>query len=56
MPISEATGRLIMEGANALQLRDQAQNEGVKDLRSAGLRKVKAGLTSLEEINRVTKD
>lgn len=56
MPVSEAMGRLIMEGANALEIRDQAANEGVEDLRSAGLRKVKAGVTSLEEINRVTKD
>ena len=56
MPVSEAMGRLIMEGANALQIRDQAQEEGVSDLRISGLNKVKAGVTSLEEINRVTKD
>jgi type IV pilus assembly protein PilB len=45
-----------MEGGNALQLADQAALEGVADLRMSGLRKVKAGVTSLEEINRVTKD
>jgi len=56
MPISEALGRLIMEGGNAMQLADQARREGVSDLRQSGLRKVKAGITSLEEINRVTKD
>jgi len=49
-------GRLIMEGGNAIQLGDQARREGVYDLRQSGLRKVKAGVTSLEEINRVTKD
>jgi len=56
MPVSEAMGRLIMDDANAMQIRDQAKAEGIEDLRAAGLRKVKAGITSLEEINRVTKD
>jgi type IV pilus assembly protein PilB len=56
MPVSEAIGRLIMEGGNAIQLADQAKREGVSDLRQSGLRKVRAGITSLEEINRVTKD
>jgi type IV pilus assembly protein PilB len=56
MPVSEAIGRLIMEGGNAIQLADQARREGVYDLRQSGLRKVRAGITSLEEINRVTKD
>ncbi len=56
MPISEAMGRLIMEGGNALQLGDQARAEGILDLRHSGLLKVKAGITSLEEINRVTKE
>ena len=56
MPISEATGRLIMEGGNSIEIRAQANQEGVSDLRKSGLRKVKAGVTSLEELNRVTKD
>lgn len=56
MPISEAIGRLILEGGNALQLAEQARLEGVMDLRESGLRKVKSGITSLEEINRVTRD
>jgi type IV pilus assembly protein PilB len=56
MSISDEMGRLIMEGGNAMQLADQARREGVHDLRSSGLRKVRAGMTSLEEINRVTKD
>ncbi|SDX57781.1 type IV pilus assembly protein PilB [Allochromatium warmingii] len=54
MPISEETTRLILEGGNAIQLADQARREGIADLRASGLRKVKAGITSLEEINRVT--
>ena len=43
-----------MEGGNAMQIADQAAIEGVHDLRRAGLNKVKDGVTSLEEINRVT--
>ena len=37
-----------------MQIADQAASEGVIDLRRAGLNKVKDGVTSLEEINRVT--
>jgi len=54
MEVSETMGRIIMEGGNAMQISDQALSEGVLDLRHAGLNKVKEGLTSLEEINRVT--
>ncbi|MBK1721124.1 type IV-A pilus assembly ATPase PilB [Thiocystis violacea] len=56
MPISEAVTRLILEGGNSMQLADQARLEGIADLRASGLRKVKAGVTSLEELNRVTKE
>ena len=54
MEVSETMGKIIMEGGNALQIQQQAANEGVIDLRRAGLNKVKEGVTSLEEINRVT--
>ena len=53
MPITETMARLIMENCDALMLADQAKKEGIADLRESGLRKVKAGLTSLEELNRV---
>ena len=56
MPVSDAMGRIIMEEGNALQLADQAATEGIATLRESGLRKVRVGLTSLEEINRVTKE
>jgi type IV pilus assembly protein PilB len=56
MPVSEAIGRIIMENGNAMQIADQASKEGVADLRASGLKKVRDGVTSLEEINRVTKD
>jgi type IV pilus assembly protein PilB len=56
MPISEEMGRIIMEGGNSMMLADQAEKEGIDDLRKSGLKKVAAGLTSLEEINRVIKE
>ena len=56
MPVSEEMGRLIMEGGNSMQLEEQARREGVADLRESGLKKVAAGLISLEEVDRVTKD
>jgi type IV pilus assembly protein PilB len=54
MEVSETMGRIIMEGGNAMQIAQQATKEGVIDLRRAGLNKVKEGITSLVEINRVT--
>ena len=56
MPVSEEMGRIIMEGGNAMQLAEQAKKEGVPDLRESGLLKVKNGITSLDELNRVTKE
>lgn len=56
MSVSEEMGRIIMEGGNAIQLADQAKVEGYADLRASGLQKVKNGIISLEEVNRVTKD
>ncbi|MBK8533929.1 MAG: type IV-A pilus assembly ATPase PilB [Candidatus Competibacteraceae bacterium] len=54
MPITEEIGRIIMASGNAIQIADQARKEGVNDLRQSGLNKVRMGLTSLEEVNRVT--
>lgn len=56
MPVSEEMGKIIMSHGNAIELADQAEKEGVSDLRRSGLNKVKLGITSLEELNRVTKD
>jgi type IV pilus assembly protein PilB len=54
MPISEEMRRLIMENRNAMDLADQARREGIRDIRQSALLKVKNGITSMEEINRVT--
>jgi type IV pilus assembly protein PilB len=54
MPVTEAIGRVILAGGNAVQIEEQSLKEGVWTLRRSALQKVKDGVTSLEEINRVT--
>lgn len=54
--ITPALQRLIMENANAIELSEKMREEGYPDLRTSGLLKVVQGVTSLEEVNRVTKD
>ena len=54
MPISEDIQRIILENGNSLDIAAQAEREGVQSLRQSGLKKVQAGLTSLEEILAVT--
>ena len=56
MPISDEMQRIIMKNGTAIDIADQARIEGVSDLRQSGLRKVKAGLTSLEEIESCTNE
>lgn len=56
MTLSEKMRELILEGGNAMQLANQATSEGINDLRASGLNKVRMGVTSLEEIDRVTKE
>ncbi len=52
--VTDPISRIIMEEGNAIQIADAAREEGFPDLRASGLKKVKDGLTSLEEVNRVT--
>ncbi|MEN9892586.1 MAG: hypothetical protein RLY78_2881, partial [Pseudomonadota bacterium] len=54
MPITEAMQRLILSEGTAIDIAEQAGREGVRDLRQAGLVKVRAGVTSLEEVIAVT--
>jgi type IV pilus assembly protein PilB len=56
MTLSENMRALILEGGNAMQLAELAKSEGINDLRASGLNKVRMGITSLEEIDRVTKE
>jgi type IV pilus assembly protein PilB len=56
MAISDEMRQLIMRSANALDIADQSQKEGVKNLRQSGLIKVKQGVTSLEEVEAITNE
>jgi type IV pilus assembly protein PilB len=54
MPITEEIQRIILQEGNAVDIAAQSAAEGIWDLRKSGLAKVKAGLTSLDEINQCT--
>ena len=54
LPVTDAIARIILGSGSAVEIGEQADKEGVWDLRRAGLEKVKNGLTSLEEVNSVT--
>ena len=56
MPITDDMRQLIMRNGSSLDIAEQAQREGVRNLRQSGLVKVKAGITSLEEIEAVTNE
>ena len=56
MPISDEMRQLIMRNGTSLDIADQAQKEGIRNLRQSGLLKVKQGVTSLEEIEAVTNE
>ena len=56
MPMLEDIQKIILQGGNALQIAEVARQAGINDLRASALSKVKHGVTSLAEIDRVTKD
>lgn len=56
MKVTPAISRIIMEEGNAIQIADAGAEEGFNDLRRSGLLKVMQGVTSLQEVNRVTSD
>jgi len=56
MPMSEEIQAIVLAGGNAMDIASAAEKAGVRDLRKSALWKVRQGVTSLAEINRVTKD
>ena len=54
--ITPALQRIIMEEGNSIEIAAQARKDGFNDLRASGLLKAMQGVTSLEEVNRVTKE
>lgn len=56
LPMTKALGQLIMSGGNSLEILKMAQAEGMLTIFESGLEKVKHGITTIEEVNRVTVD
>lgn len=56
MKVSPAISEIIMEDGNAIEIKKVAIQEGFRDLRRSGLMKAMQGVTSLQEVNRVTID
>jgi len=56
MPMTDEIQAIVLAGGNIQQLNEAAQRAGVRDLRQSALLKARNGVTSLAEINRVTKD
>ena len=56
MPLNEDIARIVLGGGNAIQIGEAARSSGIPDLRRSALMKAKAGMISLAEMNRVTKD
>ena len=54
MPVSDEIQRIILQDGNAVDIAVQSAAEGIWDLRKSGLAKVKAGITSLDEVNQCT--
>lgn len=50
MPISPAIDKMIVEGSSTVDIKEQAVTEGMISLRTAGLDKIKKGITTLEEV------
>ncbi|HEV3410768.1 MAG TPA: ATPase, T2SS/T4P/T4SS family, partial [Chthoniobacterales bacterium] len=54
LPVTEAIRRLIIKRASAAVVKNQAVSEGMKTLRMVGIDKALEGVTTLEEVWRVT--
>ena len=56
MPISASLQQLILQDGDAIRIKTQAQQEGMRSLREAGWRKVLQGMTSVHEVLALTPD
>ena len=56
MKVTPAISKIIMSEGNAIEIAEASKEAGFANLRKSGLKKVKAGLTSIQEIMRVTSD
>lgn len=56
MPMSKEMQNIVLNNGSAIDIKQQACKEGILSLRQSGIRKVLRGITSLTEVNRVTKN
>jgi len=56
MPMTDELAKIVLSGGNAIQIAETSKRMGIPDLRMSALKKARDGMTSLAEINRVTKD
>lgn len=56
LPMTKTLGQMIMNGANSMELLKEAQAQGMLTIYQSGLEKIKQGITTIEEVNRVTVD
>ena len=56
MPMSEPMQKMVMEGKNSIDIAEQSAREGIPDIHQSGISKVRQGLISIEELNRVTQE
>jgi type IV pilus assembly protein PilB len=54
MPFTERLKELVLQGVSTAELKDEMIREGVATLRMAGIEKIKAGVTTIDEVLRVT--
>ena len=54
MSINEEVKKMILDGASTMELREAARRNGMLTLRESGLQKLREGITTLEEVMRVT--
>ncbi len=56
MKVTPEISKIIMEDGNALEIAAASEKSGFNNLRRSGLMKVMQGVTSLQEVNRVTSE
>ncbi len=54
MPISDEIKELVLAGASAMEIKREAIRLGMNTLRMAGVKKLKEGVTTIEEVARTT--
>lgn len=54
MPFTDRLKEMVLQGCSTAELKDEMIREGVKSLRLSGLSKVIEGVTTIDEVVRVT--